>query len=71
MHMYRFTYEEPCFYIGIFISICNYPNGSYFSNKDMFELLKIISDIKFYLCSIHRILTVIPLFSDCKSIKTV
>lgn len=58
------------FYIGIYISIGNYPNKLYSSNENTFELLKIISDIKFDLCSVHRILLVILIFSDCESIKT-
>ena len=57
------------FYIGIYISTGYYSNESYSSNGDTFELLKIISDIKFDLCSVHRILQVILIFSDSKSIK--
>lgn len=57
------------FYIGIYISIGYYPNESYSSNGNTFELLKIISDIKFDLCSVHGILHIILIFSDSKSIE--
>ena len=64
-HMRKYAF----FYIGIYISIGYYSNESYSSNGNTFELLKIISNIKFDLCSVHGILQVILISSESKSIK--
>ena len=64
-----YVYTAMFCYIGIYSSICNYSNESYSHNENTFELLKIISDIKFILCSVHRILLVILFFFDYKNIK--